>query len=105
MASSSRLVRTLTTKCRSFSSTATAMAGRQGPRFRKPENKYDIDHMEKFEFDDQTTIGHELFENIRQIRQYLRKTEYELPKLKCKCITIYTVCNETHEKDSIREAL
>ncbi|KAI9494086.1 mitochondrial ribosomal subunit protein-domain-containing protein [Zychaea mexicana] len=67
--------------CRAFSSTAITMAGRQGGRFRKPEKKFDVNFMEKFDFDDQTTIGHELFENIRNIRQYLRKTEYELPRL------------------------
>ncbi|KAI9266773.1 mitochondrial ribosomal subunit protein-domain-containing protein [Phascolomyces articulosus] len=67
--------------CRTFSSASAAMAGRQGGRFRKPEKKFDVDYMEKFDFDDQTTIGHELFENIRNVRQYLRKTEYELPKL------------------------
>ncbi|KAG0164392.1 37S ribosomal protein S24, mitochondrial [Apophysomyces sp. BC1034] len=67
--------------CRMFSSASVAMAGRQGGRFRKPDKKYDVNHMEKFEFDDQTTIGHELFENIREVRRYLRKTEYELPKL------------------------
>ncbi|EIE76552.1 hypothetical protein RO3G_01256 [Rhizopus delemar RA 99-880] len=37
--------------------------------------------MPRFEFDDQTTLGHNLFDNIRQVRQYLRKTEFELPKL------------------------
>ncbi|KAF7728021.1 37S ribosomal protein S24, mitochondrial [Apophysomyces ossiformis] len=57
------------------------MVGRQGARFRRPDKKYDVNHMEKFDFDDQTTIGHELFENIREVRKYLRKTEYELPKL------------------------
>ncbi|KAG2226714.1 hypothetical protein INT45_001061 [Circinella minor] len=67
--------------CRAFSSTSASLAGRQGGRFRKPEKKFDVAYMEKFEFDDQTTIGHELFENIRTVRQYLRKTEYELPKL------------------------
>ncbi|ORZ25190.1 mitochondrial ribosomal subunit protein-domain-containing protein [Absidia repens] len=66
---------------RLFSSASVAMAGRQGGRFRKPEKKYDVSHMEQFAFDDQTTIGHELFENIRHVRQYLRKTKYELPKL------------------------
>ena len=29
----------------------------------------------------QTTIGHELFDNIREVRKYLRKAQYELPKL------------------------
>lgn len=57
------------------------MAGRQGDRFKKPARKYDVGQMEEFAFDDQTTIGHELFENIRHVRQYLRKTKYELPKL------------------------
>lgn len=70
--------------CRAFSSTSASLAGRQGGRFRKPEKKFDVAYMEKFEFDDQTTIGHELFENIRTVRQYLRKTEYELPKLQSK---------------------
>lgn len=68
---------------RTFASTTIALAGRQGGRFRRPEKKYDVDHMEQFQFDDQTTMGHDLFENIRTVRQYLRKTEYELPKLKC----------------------
>ncbi|CDH54045.1 37s ribosomal protein [Lichtheimia corymbifera JMRC:FSU:9682] len=67
---------------RTFASTTIALAGRQGGRFRRPEKKYDVDHMEQFQFDDQTTMGHDLFENIRTVRQYLRKTEYELPKLK-----------------------
>ncbi|KAJ8662885.1 hypothetical protein O0I10_001061 [Lichtheimia ornata] len=67
---------------RAFASTTIALAGRQGGRFRRPEKKYDVDHMEQFQFDDQTTMGHDLFENIRTVRQYLRKTEYELPKLK-----------------------
>ncbi|KAI8146111.1 mitochondrial ribosomal subunit protein-domain-containing protein [Fennellomyces sp. T-0311] len=70
------------TTCRSFSTAAAALAGRQGSRFRKPEKKFDVNYMEEFQFDDQTTIGHELFENIRNVRQYLRKTEYELPKLR-----------------------
>ncbi|ORX50953.1 hypothetical protein DM01DRAFT_1367792 [Hesseltinella vesiculosa] len=65
---------------RSFTSTSAALAGRQS-RFRKPERKFDVENMEEFKFDDQTTMGHSLFENIREVRQYLRKTQYELPKL------------------------
>lgn len=65
---------------RFFSSASVALAGRQGDRFRKVV-KYSVDNMETFAFDDQTTIGHDLFENIRNVRQYLRKTQYELPKL------------------------
>ncbi|ORY93306.1 mitochondrial ribosomal subunit protein-domain-containing protein [Syncephalastrum racemosum] len=64
---------------RSFSSSPVSQLGRG--RGRKPEKKFDVEHMERFQFDDQTTIGHELFENIRTVRQYLRKTEFELPKL------------------------
>lgn len=67
---------------RQFSSTSIALAGRQGGgQRRKAEKKFDVDFMPKFDFDDQTTIGHSLFENIREVRQYLRKTEFELPKL------------------------
>ncbi|KAI8071326.1 mitochondrial ribosomal subunit protein-domain-containing protein [Gongronella butleri] len=73
--------RTAVCAVRTFTSTSAALAGRQGNRFRKPEKKFDVDFMEPFQFDDQTTIGHELFENIREVRQYLRKTQYELPKL------------------------
>lgn len=66
---------------RQFSTTTIALAGRQtGPR-RKADKKFDVEFMPKFDFDDQTTIGHNLFENIRQVREYLRKTEFELPKL------------------------
>ena len=64
---------------RSFSSSPVSQIGRG--RGRKPEKKFDVEHMERFQFDDQTTVGHELFENIRTVRQYLRKTEFELPKL------------------------
>ncbi|KAI8099303.1 mitochondrial ribosomal subunit protein-domain-containing protein [Halteromyces radiatus] len=79
----SNIVRSSPTTCniRLFSATSTALVGRQTGRFRKPEKKFDVDHMEPFAFDDQTTIGHNLFENIRHVRQYLRKTKYELPKL------------------------
>jgi hypothetical protein len=67
---------------RHFSTTSIAFAGRQGGvQRRKAEKKFDVDFMPKFDFDDQTTIGHSLFENIREVRQYLRKTEFELPKL------------------------
>jgi hypothetical protein len=65
---------------RSFSTAPAAFAGRQGVR-RRPAKKFDVEEMPKFEFDDQTTIGHNLFDNIREVRQYLRKTEFELPKL------------------------
>jgi hypothetical protein len=65
---------------RSFSTAPVTLAGRQGAR-RKPAKKFDVDNMPRFEFDDQTTLGHNLFDNIRQVRQYLRKTEFELPKL------------------------
>lgn len=72
----------LPTAVRQFSSTSVALAGRQGGgQRRKAEKKFDVDFMPKFDFDDQTTIGHSLFENIREVRQYLRKTEFELPKL------------------------
>ncbi|KAL0074703.1 mitochondrial ribosomal subunit protein-domain-containing protein [Phycomyces blakesleeanus] len=66
---------------RAFSASAAILAGRQVGRQRKPDKKFDVDHMEKFNFDDQTTIGHDLFENIREVRKYLRMTNYELPKL------------------------
>ncbi|GAA5807787.1 hypothetical protein MFLAVUS_001166 [Mucor flavus] len=67
---------------RQFSTTSIALAGRQmGGQRRKADKKFDVEFMPKFEFDDQTTIGHNLFENIRQVREYLRKTEFELPKL------------------------
>lgn len=67
---------------RQFSTTSIALAGRQGTvQRRKAEKKFDVEFMPKFDFDDQTTIGHSLFENIREVRQYLRKTEFELPKL------------------------
>ncbi|CEP18952.1 hypothetical protein [Parasitella parasitica] len=66
---------------RQFSTSAIALAGRQTGIRRKAEKKYDVDFMPKFEFDDQTTVGHNLFDNIREVRQYLRKTEFELPKL------------------------
>lgn len=72
---------------RQFSSTSIALAGRQGGgQRRKAEKKFDVDFMPKFDFDDQTTIGHSLFENIREVRQYLRKTEFELPKLNGKLL-------------------
>ncbi|CAO3647220.1 unnamed protein product [Cunninghamella blakesleeana] len=77
----SKSIKSSTMNIRLFSSTSIAMAGRQGGRFRKADKPYDVDQMEKFEFDNQTTIGHLLFENIREVRQYLRKTKYELPKL------------------------
>ncbi|KAI7898968.1 mitochondrial ribosomal subunit protein-domain-containing protein [Cokeromyces recurvatus] len=66
---------------RQFSTSSIILAGRQTGSRRKAEKKYDVDFMPTFDFDDQTTIGHNLFENIRHVRQYLRKTEYELPKL------------------------
>ncbi|KAG2200374.1 mitochondrial ribosomal subunit protein-domain-containing protein [Mucor mucedo] len=71
------------TAARQFSTTSVALAGRQGTgvQRRKAEKKFDVEFMPKFDFDDQTTIGHSLFENIREVRQYLRKTEFELPKL------------------------
>lgn len=65
---------------RQLSTSSPALAGRQSPR-RKAEKKFDVDFMPKFDFDDQTTIGHTLFDNIREVRKYLRKTEFELPKL------------------------
>ncbi|KAI9475547.1 MAG: mitochondrial ribosomal subunit protein-domain-containing protein [Benjaminiella poitrasii] len=66
---------------RQFSVSSMTLAGRQMGSRRKAEKKYDVDFMPTFNFDDQTTIGHNLFDNIREVRQYLRKTEYELPKL------------------------
>ncbi|KAI9363745.1 mitochondrial ribosomal subunit protein-domain-containing protein [Pilaira anomala] len=66
---------------RQFSTTNIALAGRQTGQRRKADKKFDVEFMPKFDFDDQTTIGHNLFENIRQVREYLRKTEFELPKL------------------------
>ncbi|KAI8890277.1 hypothetical protein K501DRAFT_206930 [Backusella circina FSU 941] len=66
---------------RQFSTAPVVLAGRQGGMRRKAEKKFDVDFMPKFDFDDQTTIGHTLFDNIRQVREYLRKTEFELPKL------------------------
>jgi hypothetical protein len=74
---------------RQFSTTSIALAGRQGPpQRRKAEKKFDVDFMPKFDFDDQTTIGHNLFENIREVRQYLRKAEFELPKLNGKILIL-----------------
>lgn len=64
-----------------FSTSSIALAGRQTGGRRKAEKKFDVDFMPKFDFDDQTTIGHNLFDNIREVRKYLRKTEFELPKL------------------------
>lgn len=72
-----------------FSTSSIALAGRQTGGRRKAEKKFDVDFMPKFDFDDQTTIGHNLFENIREVRKYLRKTEFELPKLNGK-LTIAT---------------
>ncbi|KAI9308740.1 mitochondrial ribosomal subunit protein-domain-containing protein [Cunninghamella echinulata] len=77
----SKSIKPSTINVRLFSSATVVMAGRQGGRFRKADKPFDVDQMEKFQFDDQTTIGHLLFENIREVRQYLRKTKYELPKL------------------------
>ncbi|KAG2181173.1 hypothetical protein INT43_008755 [Umbelopsis isabellina] len=65
---------------RALSTSAVQMAGRQRPG-RRSEHPFDVENMEKFNFDDQTTIGHELFDNIREVRKYLRKTKYEIPKL------------------------
>ncbi|KAI8982007.1 mitochondrial ribosomal subunit protein-domain-containing protein [Mycotypha africana] len=69
------------TAVKQFSTSSAALVGRQTTGRRKPAKKYDVDDMPKFNFDDQTTIGHELFNNIREVRKYLRKTEFELPKL------------------------
>ncbi|KAI8376253.1 mitochondrial ribosomal subunit protein-domain-containing protein [Radiomyces spectabilis] len=83
MLRSVRAVRSaLVVPSRSFSAAPAVFAGRIGARTKKPAKKYDVEAMEPFEFDDQTTIGHDLFNNIREVRQYLRKTNYELPKLK-----------------------
>jgi hypothetical protein len=65
---------------RALSSSAVQNVGRQRPG-RRSEHPFDVDNMEKFNFDDQTTIGHELFDNIREVRSYLRKAKYEIPKL------------------------
>jgi hypothetical protein len=83
---------------RLFSSASVVMAGRQGDRFRKVV-KYSVDNMETFAFDDQTTIGHNLFENIRNVRQYLRKTQYELPKLSGKALTACCINNDSFHTD------
>lgn len=69
------------TAVKQFSTSSAVLAGRQFGNRRAATKKFDVDFMPKFNFDDQTTIGHNLFENIREVRQYLRKTEYELPKL------------------------
>ncbi|KAG1437295.1 hypothetical protein G6F56_013176 [Rhizopus delemar] len=74
------MLRHTTSSIRSFSTAPVALAGRQLGR-KKPAIKYSVDDMPKFEFDDQTTLGHLLFDNIREVRKYLRKTEFELPKL------------------------
>ncbi|GAB5589673.1 37S ribosomal protein S24 [Umbelopsis nana] len=65
---------------RALSTSVVQFAGRQKPG-RRSEHPFDVDNMEKFNFDDQTTIGHELFDNVREVRKYLRKAKYEIPKL------------------------
>jgi hypothetical protein len=65
---------------RALSTSVVQFAGRQKPG-RRSEHPFDVDNLEKFNFDDQTTIGHELFDNVREVRKYLRKAKYEIPKL------------------------
>ncbi|ORZ27777.1 mitochondrial ribosomal subunit protein-domain-containing protein [Lobosporangium transversale] len=42
----------------------------------------DVSNLEEFQFDDNTTTGYNVLEAQREVRQYLRITKYELPKLK-----------------------
>jgi hypothetical protein len=80
---STKLVLRSTCK-RQLSTAPVVLAGRQGGMRRKAEKKFDVDFMPRFDFDDQTTIGHTLFDNIRQVREYLRNTDFELPNLNFK---------------------
>ncbi|CAO3697417.1 unnamed protein product [Rhizopus stolonifer] len=60
------MLRHTTPSIRSFSTAPVVLAGRQLGR-KKPAIKYNVDDMPKFEFDNQTTLGHLLFDNIREV--------------------------------------
>ncbi|KAL1925282.1 mitochondrial 37S ribosomal protein mS35 [Calcarisporiella thermophila] len=68
---------------RSFSTSAALRVGRQRATSARlaPFADFDINDLEEFRFDDQTTMGHEMITNIREIRSYLRKAKYEIPTL------------------------
>ena len=70
---------------RTVTNSAPCLAGRKKMSYpaynRELERDFDMEDLETWKHDDHTTYGHLLLENIRDVRQYMRKIKYELPTL------------------------
>jgi hypothetical protein len=72
------------TLCKYFSTTLISFAARSGRLRRKkdPEAElYDIEKMPEYGFDAMTKPGFDILLAQREVRNYLRKTKFELPQL------------------------
>ena len=64
---------------RPFYTSAYVLAG---PQRRQTIQKYDVERVPEYQFDDMTSTGQEILMAQREVRKYLRKSKYELPLLK-----------------------
>ena len=75
------------TLCRYFSTTPVSFAYRRpgtgglGKRKDPKSELYDIDKMPEYKFDAMTKPGLDILLSQREVRNYLRKTKFELPQL------------------------
>ncbi|ORY03786.1 hypothetical protein K493DRAFT_253922 [Basidiobolus meristosporus CBS 931.73] len=76
----SQLLRIGTLAKRHISVTSTALArAKPGAGNKLPEQ--DVGDLPDYDFNDHTWFGHNMLENIRDVRSYLKKAQYELPQL------------------------
>ncbi|KAK9707826.1 37S ribosomal protein S24, mitochondrial, variant 2 [Basidiobolus ranarum] len=64
---------------RHISATATVLARAKPTANKLPER--DVGDLPDYDFNDHTWFGHNMLENIRDVRSYLKKAQYELPQL------------------------
>lgn len=43
--------------------------------------EWNIEDLEEYGYDDHTSLGHHILDQVREVRRYLRLEKYELPKL------------------------
>ncbi|CAG8498419.1 8608_t:CDS:2 [Ambispora leptoticha] len=77
----------LSIQCRIFSTSAVSwnlnlLRRRRGPAVSQAFAGYDVERLDDYKFDDMTSAGQDLLSAQREVRKYLRKTKYELPRLK-----------------------
>ncbi|KAJ1679437.1 37S ribosomal protein S24, mitochondrial [Spiromyces aspiralis] len=72
-------------RARALSTTAPILAGRKKQSYqeysRQLERNFDMEELQTWNHDNHTTFGHLYLENVRDVRQYLRKIKYEIPTL------------------------